>query len=334
MRPLPTFRRMDMETERVTDTELSKALEALKDTPNRVYYDEVKDKTDREEYYKEFQNEPGGKEISFAVPTADQRIIKITVAEEYLTSNSSGVTFNTLSALVRKTHKTSLPYKPSRYVYPWMDLHPDGKIHSIYSGEIFTAEDLIRLDFEISHERAARLRNIMSTQRDINNEMMETEFDNLERALPYNCEHVVPQSWFDKRQPMRGDLHHLFGCESKCNSFRSNVPYFDFTDYERAIRDSCGKREENKFEPESGKGAAARALLYFLLRYPGEINSTSREFEAERLPHVLRWHGENPVDEYERHRNQAAYELQGNRNPFIDYPQWVDSIDFTLGLGD
>jgi endonuclease I len=47
----------------------------------------------------------------------------------------------------------------------------------------------------------------------------------VEEALPFNCEHVVPQSWFGKAEPMRGDLHHLFACESRCNSFRGNTPF-------------------------------------------------------------------------------------------------------------
>jgi len=45
--------------------------------------------------------------------------------------------------------------------------------------------------------------------------------DALEAAgLIFNCEHVVPQSWFAKRKPVRGDLHHVFACEPGCNSFR------------------------------------------------------------------------------------------------------------------
>src|SRR4051794_25147285 len=53
----------------------------------------------------------------------------------------------------------------------------------------------------------------------------------VEAALPFNCEHVVPQSWFGKQKPMRGDLHHLFVCEARCNSFRGNTPYMEFADF-------------------------------------------------------------------------------------------------------
>jgi endonuclease I len=151
--------------------------------------------------------------------------------------------------------------------------------------------------------------------------------------MPYNCEHVVPQSWFDKKEPMRGDLHHLFACETNCNSFRGNTPYFDFTDFGEAVRTDCGKKVGNKFEPGGGKGAVARATLYFLLRYPGQVNATAGEYTPDRLPVLLGWHAAEPPSEYERHRNQAIFEKQGNRNPLIDHPDWAARIDFRAGLG-
>jgi len=99
------------------------------------------------------------------------------------------------------------------------------------------------------------------------------------------------------------------------------------------VRDECGMRVGNKFEPGAGKGTVARAVLYFLLRYPGEINRTATEYEADRIPILLRWHKENKVADYERHRNQAIFKVQGNRNPLIDHPEWADDIDFLKGLG-
>ena len=90
------------------------------------------------------------------------------------------------------------------------------------------------------------------------------------------------------------------------------------------------KREENKFEPTSGKGAVARAT--HLLRYQ-EINRTSQEYELDRLETLLGWHQSNPVTDYERHRNMAIFEEQGNRNPLIDFPEWEPKIEFHLGLG-
>jgi len=177
--------------------------------------------------------------------------------------------------------------------------------------------------------RASRAAELLRAESTLTQESL----DALEAALPYNCEHVVPQSWFDKREPMRGDLHHLFACESGCNSFRGNTPYFDFADFEEAVRTDCGKREGNRFEPSQGKGPVARAVLYFILRYPGEVNATDKEYEFERIRTLLEWHQAHPVTKYERHRNSVAFRKQGNRNPLIDFPELVDRIDLREGLG-
>lgn len=143
---------------------------------------------------------------------------------------------------------------------------------------------------------------------------------------------MVPQSWFNKREPMRGDLHHLFACETRCNSFRGNIPYYDFPDFEEVFMDQCGKRDEDKFEPINGKGAVARASLYFLLRYLGQVGDMSREMRKDRLTILLDWHKQNPPDDYEKHRIMAIFEKQGNRNPLIDRQDWVDRIDFSKGF--
>jgi len=43
---------------------------------------------------------------------------------------------------------------------------------------------------------------------------------------------------------------------------------------------------------------------------------------------ILDWHEEDPVRDYERHRNFVIAALQGNRNPLIDHPDWAQRIDF------
>ncbi len=238
-----------------------------------------------------------------------------------------------LANWVRTTHEHTFSYKPSQHVYPWVDLHPDLKIRSIYSGRDFDPAELIREDFRIEQQRSERLREVVLREANLGRERLELELDLLEADLPYNCEHVVPQSWFQKNEPMRGDIHHLFACESGCNSFRGNTPYYDFPDFEEALRDGCGKRNDNKFEPSSGKGVVARAVLYFLLRYPDMIGDEAREMQRERLPILLAWHNAFPPDEYEFHRNAAIFEVQGNRNPLIDHPEWAEKIDFGQGMG-
>jgi endonuclease G, mitochondrial len=284
----------------VDEGELRTALAELERARRRPYYEAEADRHAREQYY-------AG--------------IDATASPDEL--------YRALGQLVRSSHERQPVYKPSRELYPWIELHPDRKLRSIYSGKTFEAEEFIRADLEMEARRAERLQEL--SREATSTAELAAELDALEAAFPFNCEHVVPQSWFQKREPMRGDLHHLFACEWGCNSFRGNTPYFEFTDFEEALRDECGKREQRKFEPSAGKGAAARAVLYFLLRYPGAV--ADEEFEHERLPILLAWHKAEPPGEYEQHRNQAIHERQGNRNPLIDHPDWAGRIGFAAGLG-
>lgn len=288
---------------------LEAALTEFREAANRTYYDEFQDEQDRQTYYGTLLGE-----VNALAP--DQFYQK-------------------LNNLLTQTHNKKLSYKPTSHVYPWVDLHPDRKLRSIYSGQAFDAEELIREDFRTEQIRIARMQELKLKESNLSQEQYEQELALLEAELPYNCEHVVPQSWFDQADPMRGDLHHLFACEVKCNSFRSNHPYFDFDDFgERdIIRDRCGKLSGNRFEPLQGEGAVARATLYFLLRYPSDINKTENEYPAERIATLLAWHTEFPPTEYEKHRNAAIFEKQGNRNPLIDFPEWAEQINFSLGLG-
>ena len=225
--------------------------------------------------------------------------------------------FQALGNLLQKTHTRVMPYQPTMHLYPVVDLHPDGDLVSIYSQKAMDPAELIRT--ESAFEAVLESMEAVGAEESI-----------LEALATNSAEHVVPQSWFQKKQPMRGDLHHLFACEQKCNSFRGNTPYFEFQ--EEAVMEDCGRNEKNdqKFEPLGGKGAVARATLYFLLRYPGAIAADRLD---DRIEILRKWHRENEITVYERHRNREIFLKQGNRNPFIDHPEWADSIDFTQGLG-
>jgi endonuclease G len=284
--------------------EFNDAIAELREANTKPYYSAATDNADRDAYY---ANVPG--------------------------NLSKAAFFDHLSDLLTSTHTTPLTYKPAVRLYTWVDLQPNLKLKSVYSGLEFEPENIIREDFRIDQERTMRLQELKLTESAMSAHRFTHELDLLEASLPYNCEHVVPQSWFNKKEPMRGDLHHLFACESDCNSFRGNIPYYDFDDFEEVVRNDCGKREGNKFEPGAGKGTVARAVLYFLLRYPGQINNTANEFEEERLNMIIAWHNNFPVTEHEKHRNMAIYKKQGNRNPLIDFPAWATKIDFRKGLG-
>jgi len=222
--------------------------------------------------------------------------------------------YDALSQLLESTHRDRPHYSPATQLYPWVDLQPDGKIRSLYTDEQYEPEQLIEEAAE-THERREALRAENKDEAAV------------EDLAPYNCEHTVCQSWFAHDEPMRGDLHHLFACERKCNSFRGNTPYTDFPDYLEVVREACGKSEKSGFEPWRGKGPAARATFYFTLRYP-----KLGVYSEETLAMILGWHEAEPVDEYERHRNAAIFERQGNRNPLIDHPECGSRIAFSGGI--
>jgi endonuclease G, mitochondrial len=281
------------------DSTLAEALAELEAGSRRPYYSASADAADRGEYYRDVRD-------------------NLTPAGRY----------QVLYKIVRETHENAPAYKPAKHVYPWVDLRPNRKLTSIYSGRQFEPEELIRRDIETERRREETLAARAAAEA-LSPAGLEALAAELEAAMPFNCEHVVPQSWFGKEEPMRGDLHHLFACEPRCNSFRGNTPYFAFDD--EAVMTDCGRREGNRFEPTGGTGTVARATLYFLLRYPGEIDGTG-EFPADRLATLLTWHADDPPGDYERHRNQAIFEKQGNRNPLIDFPDWASRIDFRIGL--
>jgi hypothetical protein len=97
------------------------------------------------------------------------------------------------------------------------------------------------------------------------------------------------------------------------------------------------------FEPRDGaKGDIARALFYMDIRYEGtngELNlqliDTNPGFgELGRLTELIQWHTNDPPDAFEIRRNNRLQAAQNNRNPFIDYPQFVDCIYLGTCTGD
>lgn len=144
-----------------------------------------------------------------------------------------------------------------------------------------------------------------------------------------NTEHTWPQSKFSSAFPkglQKGDLHILFPVDSRVNSVRSNHPFGDVSvvlnsPCPQAKRGRSGRSERMIFEPaDEHKGNAARAIFYFSVRYKMPIDSEQEEF-------LKRWANFDPVDEFERMRNEKIFEIQGNRNPFIDHPELHSLIE-------
>jgi len=148
-----------------------------------------------------------------------------------------------------------------------------------------------------------------------------------------NTEHTYAQSWFSSPQSSikKADLFHLFPTNAQVNSSRGNLPFDTVVSVNNTYTHSHGyvsKRGNNAqgiqvFEPaDQHKGNLARALLYFNVRY----NDTLTQANVNMIPILLVWHVLDPVDNAELTRNQNIYGYQGNRNPFVDHPEFVNRI--------
>jgi endonuclease I len=98
------------------------------------------------------------------------------------------------------------------------------------------------------------------------------------------------------------------------------------------VIESCGiVNPGDAFEPNAGKGEVARATLYFVTRHPGYVGDGNESNLAD-VETLLKWHKQYPVSDFERHRNDKIEEVQGNRNPFIDFPEIAEKVDFSKGF--
>ncbi len=182
----------------------------------------------------------------------------------------------------------------------------------------------------------------------------------------YNREHSWPKSYGfpddgSNNYPYT-DMHHLFISNSAYNSSRSNKP-FDIcvsgcTEKTTDINNSRGGNGQSNFTQSgiwnvwSGRqGDIARALLYMDVRYEGGNHGVTGSSEPDLiltdnlslvnasstgnnesvaymglLSVLLVWHQDDPVDIYEHQHNEAVAAAQGNRNPFIDNPDWVECV--------
>jgi predicted extracellular nuclease/endonuclease I len=154
----------------------------------------------------------------------------------------------------------------------------------------------------------------------------------------WNREHVWAKSHGGfKSEGKSGytDIHHLRPTDISVNSTRGNL---DFDAGGTEIGEAPGNKvDSNSFEPrDSVKGDVARMIFYMDARYEVSdanmpdlkvVESTNTSGpELGRLCRLIEWHNADQVDAFEQKRNDTIYEYQGNRNPFIDHPEWVATL--------
>lgn len=156
----------------------------------------------------------------------------------------------------------------------------------------------------------------------------------------WNREHVWAKSRgdFGTRPGVGTDLHFIRPTDVTVNTARGNK---SFDDGGEPYIDGDGptgcRSDRDSWEPRDAvKGDVARALFYAAVRYESpdldlELIAYAPEQGDKRplhgiLPTLLRWHADDPPDDFERRRNDRVEELQGNRNPFVDRPEWVEEV--------
>lgn len=167
-----------------------------------------------------------------------------------------------------------------------------------------------------------------------------------------NREHVWPKDGGDAFPAESGpgsDAHHLRPTETQLNSTRGSKNFDEVAQTSANIvkengssgygnsaygADALCYSSGSFFYPAKGyRGATARILFYMQTRW-GDHDQYNLEFvdgagsskTIGKISTLLKWHLEEPPTEEEIRRNEAVFGLQGNRNPFIDHPEYAAQI--------
>jgi len=173
----------------------------------------------------------------------------------------------------------------------------------------------------------------------------------------YDKEHTFPASWFggsndNAVKNAYSDMHFIWPADGWTNFKKGNVPlgYVNSPFYTSNNGSKVGTSKSssnfgyttsNVFEPRDDfKGDFARAYLYFITRYedslPSLIGRSTSDYvlDGNKYPGLdswilqlcVKWHKQDPPSAFEIQRNDSVFAIQGNRNPYIDFPYWVEKI--------
>jgi hypothetical protein len=170
-------------------------------------------------------------------------------------------------------------------------------------------------------------------------------------GLMYNREHSFPQNWFGGSvEPMYSDIIHIFPTDKEVNNRRGSFPYGEVSSPTFTSLNG-GKLGANTYPGYSGtvfepineyKGDFARAQFYMITAYQDKVpawpntivlsGNSYPSFNTWYLRMLYKWHINDPVSAKEISRNNEVYNIQGNRNPFVDNPQYVTDVWNCSGL--
>lgn len=176
------------------------------------------------------------------------------------------------------------------------------------------------------------------------------QFDGIAAVRGMNIEHSFANSWWGHIvNNAYCDLFNLFPSDGEANRRKSNNPIgvvngkVAYDNGVTKVGKSTSYREDSLitvWEPaDEWKGDFARTYFYMVTAYEdyAELWQTDKGLlmlQQNRYPTLqpwvcqllLQWNQDDPVSDIERERNDAVQEIQGNRNPFVDYPQLSQHI--------
>ncbi len=162
-----------------------------------------------------------------------------------------------------------------------------------------------------------------------------------------NREHVWPKdggSAFPAESKAGSDAHHLRPTEATLNSTRGAMSFDEVpqttanivkengsTSYGTAPDGLCYRSGGFFYPAEGYRGATARILMYVQVRWGNQYNLSFVLGQGDcktigDIETLMKWHLEEPPTEEEIRRNEAVADIQGNRNPFIDHPEYASKI--------
>ena len=158
-----------------------------------------------------------------------------------------------------------------------------------------------------------------------------------------NREHVWPKNGggaFPETSDAGSDAHHLRPTNANLNSSRGNNNFGEVPQTTANIVAENGSKSyanlcyqaNSVFYPGEGfRGATARILMYVQTRWGDKYNLSFVLGKGSNktigdIEDLLKWHIEEPPTEAEKARNEVVYGIQGNRNPFIDHPEYAEMI--------
>ena len=151
-------------------------------------------------------------------------------------------------------------------------------------------------------------------------------------SIGWNREHVWPKSLGGFENSGAGaDLHHIRPDDVTTNAKRGNLKYGNAKNGSEVKGSTLvsgalgGYSAGSYFEPlDDVKGDVARICLYVWVRYGAEYSKCAEITNVfESIDVLLEWCAADPVDTWEMGRNEVVAEIQGNRNVFIDYPEYA-----------